>query len=443
VELRFDFRGGIHMKIASYFFISILLVLSGCSKENPVMSDRGSDTGSIILKIDKDNAPASVVIVNAILTRDGFNPVRSQMDLISDSTAELGMRNIPVGKWHLKVEAKNRAGDVEYMGETDVLIIQNTIIQVSLTLYPVTGGTGGIYIYVTWGEQNVWKESPLNPVLNTGNNPSNPTFVTMPKVIYDNGIYKMWYNALYTNAVSAIWYAESPDGKNWNTVGSQPVLTKGNPGAWDSYTIVISSVFKEDNLFKMYYVGCSTHPYYGPWSIGLAVSQDGKVWHKNSEPVITDHGIYNRLGLTAVVKKDNKYFGYFSYFNPEYSRTFIGVGESLDGITWNMYSQNPVLSANHEWEGNGLVGPTVVYEAGKFQMYYGTYYPKAIGYAESADGYIFSKNPNPLFTREQSFHHYDRISYLFYINVNNTKRLYFTAEQVDRHPTDGICFLYK
>jgi hypothetical protein len=66
------------------------------------------------LKIDRENAPASVVTVNAKLERNGFVPIIAQMNLLTDSTADLSMNAIPIGQWHLVVEAKNQAGVVEY-----------------------------------------------------------------------------------------------------------------------------------------------------------------------------------------------------------------------------------------------------------------------------------------------------------------------------------------
>jgi hypothetical protein len=93
------------MKKILYLIIPIFFV-SGCAVENPVLPGKADDTGSIVLKIDKENAPASVVSVNASLTREGFDPITSEMNLLADSTADLGLRNIPVGQWHLTIEAK-------------------------------------------------------------------------------------------------------------------------------------------------------------------------------------------------------------------------------------------------------------------------------------------------------------------------------------------------
>ena len=139
-----------------------VFILAGCGEENSVISPpTDSSTGKLVLKIDKHNAPASVVFVEATLTRDGFQPISSEMNLLSDSTANLNLENIPTGLWHLKVDAKNQSGVVEYTGETDVNILANTVIDVNLTLYPIPGNTGGIQLLVSWGGSSGGSEQPI------------------------------------------------------------------------------------------------------------------------------------------------------------------------------------------------------------------------------------------------------------------------------------------
>src|SRR5664280_2906035 len=121
-------------------------------------------------------------------------------------------------------------------------------------------GTGTIYIFVTWGTNNngKWIDFGGNPILTRTNNPSLPNHVAMGKVLFDNGIYKMWYQAVYNSAVASIWYAESQDGISWNTIGSSPVLSPGTSGSWDDYSIAPSAVIKIYDQYRLYYMGCRT-----------------------------------------------------------------------------------------------------------------------------------------------------------------------------------------
>lgn len=58
------------------------------------------------------------------------------------------LRNVPVGRWHLKVDASDGEGLVQFTGETDVEVVGGQVTQVALQLVPTTGG---ILIVVTWG----------------------------------------------------------------------------------------------------------------------------------------------------------------------------------------------------------------------------------------------------------------------------------------------------
>lgn len=148
-----------------FSFLFIVFILYGCGQDNPLTTPVENGTGGLVLKIDKSNAPASVVSVEATLTRSGFEPIYSAMNLLSDSTAVLNLSNIPTGQWHLKVDAKNQDGLVEYSGETDVNIMENIVVDVALTLYPIPGSTGGIQIFVTWGGSGDGSEQPFFLIL--------------------------------------------------------------------------------------------------------------------------------------------------------------------------------------------------------------------------------------------------------------------------------------
>lgn len=136
-------------------------LLASCSNEKnslPVEPDNG--VGKVLLKFDKASAPSNVVAIAASMTRSGFETITKELNILSDSTADLSIQNLSAGTWHLKIDAKNTNGSVIYSGETDVTIIAATIIQISLTLQPTTESTGSIYIYVSWAEPEVlikWK----------------------------------------------------------------------------------------------------------------------------------------------------------------------------------------------------------------------------------------------------------------------------------------------
>ena len=129
---------------------SFLFIIISCSTD-PVGINNPKESGKILLKIDKQNAPGSVVFVKAYLTRENHQPITGVLNLQSDSTADVLLENINAGEWQLKVDAEDDSGLVLYTGETNVQIFAGFTSQVYLTLSPTGSGTGSIYISVNWG----------------------------------------------------------------------------------------------------------------------------------------------------------------------------------------------------------------------------------------------------------------------------------------------------
>ena len=116
---------------------------------------------------------------------------------------------------------------------------------------------------ITWTKQN-----DGNPVIEP------TTFwelnnVSFPNVIFENGLYHMWYAAGSGDAPTQFAYAYSSDGIGWVKPADQnPVLTVGPVGSFDSLFITQPSVFHEGDLYKMWYSGING----SQWTIGYATS---------------------------------------------------------------------------------------------------------------------------------------------------------------------------
>jgi hypothetical protein len=320
------------------FYLSLFLLLIGCSKNNTIVNPSSNSTGGITLKIDPSSVPTGVIVISATLSRTNFTTITKNLNLLSDSSADVTIPAIQIGTWHLKVDAKDNNGTILYTGQTDIIVQENIVVQLNLTLNPVTSGTGTIYIFVTWGTNNSgqWIDYGGNPILSRNNNPSFPNGVNTAKIIYDNGIYKMWYDGIYNSAVASVWYAESQDGLNWNTIGSTPVLSKGNASAWDAYGVTVSAVIKVGNTYKMYYSGHQN--YSDDIKTGIALSTDGINWTKNSTPIIGITAGYYHFNFTDMILKDSVYYGYYccSTSDNTTDQGIIGVAKSIDGLFWEL-----------------------------------------------------------------------------------------------------------
>lgn len=118
-----------------------------------------------------------------------------------------------------------------------------------------------------------------------------PYFNTAPCVLLDNGIWRMWYVSCTKWEIINGWpepsyhvkYAESLDGIQWRKSGRVCI-------DYDAFTQAVGRpcVYKEHNLYKMYYSFRSTKDYRTnprhSYRLGYAESADGINWvRKDSE----------------------------------------------------------------------------------------------------------------------------------------------------------------
>lgn len=120
---------------------------------------------------------------------------------------------------------------------------------------------------------------------------SEPYFTASNCVIKDNGIYKMWYlsctewkkdNNTMTHHYH-IKYAESNDGICWNRNGVIAIDYKDEY----EYAISVPRVIKEDSLYKMWFSSRGTKDI-STYRIRYAESSDGIMWTRKDEEVVLD-----------------------------------------------------------------------------------------------------------------------------------------------------------
>ena len=75
--------------------------------------------------------------------------------------------------------------------------------------------------------------------------------VAHPFVLFEDGIYKMWYTSVGQSASGRIFYATSPDGINW-TKRATPVFSPSYSG-FDNQAVTLSKIIKINGTYKMYY----------------------------------------------------------------------------------------------------------------------------------------------------------------------------------------------
>ncbi|MGE5500242.1 MAG: hypothetical protein ACM3Q2_19375 [Syntrophothermus sp.] len=418
------------MKRALLFLIAGLFLFAGCSKEdiNSPSEKAPLSYGSVSFSLDKTAIPYGVAVMTAQLSRAGADTLAKSMNLLTDTSASVSFSSVLTGKWHLKVEAKGSTGTVLYSGETDLTVNESQTTNVNLVLNSTGLGVGSVNITVTWGNISKWKDYILNPLMRSTDSPALPIGgVSTAKVIYENGIYKMWYLNTLESGHGNIGYAESQNGINWYKVGNDPVMTPGAPGSWDDYTVGPGSIIKENGFYRMYYIGW--HGQYEPWHIGMATSTDGKNWQKHPAPIIEGTNPTAQLGVTDALKYGSTYYLFYTSRDISGENNSLNVATSTDGVNFIKYSGNPIITASQSWESSGVQFPTVIFEDGQFQMLYMNRTGSAFGLATSADGFSWKKfSYNPVFKVTDVTNGWcDKIAYPYWKKLNGEYRLYYTG----------------
>lgn len=253
--------------------------------------------------------------------------------------------------------------------------------------------------------QTLWHKLAKNPVISpAGAYGIYGTFdeanALSPSVLYDNGVYKMWYVGY--RARWSIGYAISEDGIIWGSYTRNPVLTPGTGRSFETMHVWLSDVIRADNKYYMYYSGNDGTR----WRVGLAQSYDcANFWRDDPNPVLTvgSSGAWDERdvwGVSVVRMASNDYRMWFSGQNNS-TIARIGYATSSDGVHWTKHTANPILNVgpSGSWDGSNVYVPRVVFHNGVFHMFYlgnGTSRTQ-IGYATSADGITWSKHAaNPV-----------------------------------------------
>ncbi|MEQ8423087.1 MAG: family 43 glycosylhydrolase [Cyclobacteriaceae bacterium] len=162
-----------------------------------------------------------------------------------------------------------------------------------------------------------------------------------------NGTYFLYMDVLDNDQNLGIGLATAPALTGpWKVHPS--LVLKPDENTWDAHALVGGDVIEQNGKFIMYYMGMMTAIKNGETAIGVAESADGIKWEKREKPVITKSAagfdkckigvpkiIHDGEGYTLIYRSDNcdgSWGGDSAY----------GIAKSEDGISWQKQS-TPVL----------------------------------------------------------------------------------------------------
>ncbi len=240
-------------------------------------------------------------------------------------------------------------------------------------------------------------------------------------VIKVNDTFYLWYTKTekhYSGYDASIWYAISNDSKTWEEIGE--ALARGEPGAWDAYSVFTPNILKASGKYYLFYTGVQPTPgnLQGRFennsendftAIGLAEADHptGPFVRSFPDPIlkvsdhIDDFDSY-RVDDACLIHKDNKYWLYYKgrsrkYGNegPKFTKLGVAISRYPEG-PYQKYQENPIIGSGHEvlvWPYQGGIisllsehgpeGRTLQYAADGIHFKkiasFGSDYPKAPG----------------------------------------------------------------
>jgi len=240
-----------------------------------------------------------------------------------------------------------------------------------------------------------WNRDEGNPI---------PEIASGP-VMKDGDTLKTWF----TDGEQNLFYATSLNGKKWEKHAGSG-LALGPAGDWDDGGGFWgpNTVIKEDNLYKMWYVGSTGNLPYAIHQIGYATSTDGLHWEKYDDPTTTDPPFSHsdpvlkvgetgewdemRAAIAFILPKDNGYEMWYSGMKTNLAEgQWIGYATSEDGINWTKDANNPIISSCPQWGKFGYLTGAVL----KFNGYYHMWYSSFDMYGDRGRfGYAVSEIPD-------------------------------------------------
>lgn len=210
-----------------------------------------------------------------------------------------------------------------------------------------------------------------------------PSNVHSPVVIFDDGVYKMWYEGegnLFD--YSQIFYSESDDGiTNWQE-NEDPAISSGADGDWNRDKKP-GSVIRVGNTLKLWYTA-SSDAFDWDMTIGYAWRHiDDAEWTLNEDPVLIagDPEDWDETGVfypvvyydtTAIA--DEKYKMWYHGFEgvDVYEPGQIGYATSPDGIDWTKNEDNPVieLGPSGSYYDTWIMANSVLFYDNEYHLYF-------------------------------------------------------------------------
>ena len=224
---------------------------------------------------------------------------------------------------------------------------------------------------------------------------------------------------------------------NWTKYGK---VFEGNatPGQWDSGSVRLGSVFKDNGTWYMYYGATPAIGFAGgPVKIGLATSTDELTWTRvgNGNPVLVSSGDETNVEDPAVIRMSaTSWYMYYSYRTAGDILPGIRVASSPDGKTWTKIGEVISRGTYGSWDDTFIEHSNVYYVENHFVLLFEAYggsgsepWQLGIAYSTTPTSGFVKYSGNPIFSPSHEDGAFDEFHvdtpYLF--NHDNDWYLFF------------------
>lgn len=149
----------------------------------------------------------------------------------------------------------------------------------------------------------------------------------------------------------------------------------------DKISLSYSWVMFDEGIYKMWYgstIDWTSSNGEMIHVIKYATSKNGKVWEKHGISVPYEIGIAQAFSRPTVLKDDEAYHMWFSYRSGDGTKYRIGYAKSLDGITWTRKRDSGIdVGVANQWDSEMVCYPFVFeHKNKKYMIYNGNSYGK-------------------------------------------------------------------
>ena len=175
-------------------------------------------------------------------------------------------------------------------------------------------------------------------------------------VLFDDGIYKMWYTGYNKDLAQECFlgYATSTDGENWERYSENPI--------YDARWTEDVHVVKEGDSYYMYAEGDDDVAH-------LLTSADGIQWEEQGNlTILTTKGdtLSGPYGTPTAWVEDGEWYLFY-----ERTDTAVWLAKSTDKIIWINVLDEPVLEPGpDQYDIAAIAADQIIKYKGKYYMYY-------------------------------------------------------------------------